>query len=83
MLKSDHFVTLVHILHSKLSVRCATIIVLHDRIADIDRIAGLDMVEEISHIESNGRNVMIRVRFLDELQLQMAAFRTHLSSHFL
>lgn len=79
--KSDHLVALMHILDAELSVGCATIIVLYDRVADIYRIASLDVIEEISHIECNGRNMMVWMRLLDEFELQMAALRTDLSSH--
>lgn len=52
--KSDHLVALMHILDAELSVGCATIIVLYDRVADIYRVAVLDVIKEIGHIESYG-----------------------------
>lgn len=51
----------MHILYAELGICSTPVVVLHDRIADVDRISGLDMVEEISHIECDGRDMMIRM----------------------
>ena len=61
----------MHILYTKLGVGGAAIVILNYRITYIYRIAGLDMIEEISHIESNGGYMMIWMRFLDKLKLEM------------
>ena len=70
----------MHILYAELGVCRSPVVVLHDGIAYIDGISGLDMVEEISHIECNGRDVMVRMRFLDKFKLEMASLGTDLSS---
>ena len=67
----DELVTLVHIFDTELDVRVAAIVVLHNGIAYIERIAGLDMVEEIRHVEGDGRNLMIWLVFLKEVQLDV------------
>ena len=55
------FLTFVEIFNAQLSVGCATIIILYDAVAHIYRITGLDMVEEVSHVEGNGGDVVVRM----------------------
>jgi len=69
----------VEVFYAKLGVGCATIVVLHYTIADIDRVTGLDVVEVVGHIEGYRRNVMVRLRFLDELELEVPALGTYLA----
>lgn len=57
----NQFIPLVKVLDAELGISRATVIVLNDRIADINRIAGLDVVEEISHVECYRGDVVIRV----------------------
>ena len=52
-------VAFAEIFDAKLSVGSATIIILDNRITDIDRITGLDMIEIRSHIEGNRRDMVI------------------------
>ena len=53
------FFALVKVTDAELGVGCAAVVVLYYRIADIYRVAGLDVVEEICHIECDGRDMMI------------------------
>ena len=69
----------MEVFYAKLGVGCATIVVLYDTIADIDRVTGLDVVEVVGHIEGYRRNVMVRLRFLDELELEVPALGTYLA----
>ena len=79
--KSDHLVTLMHIVYAELGVCRSPIVVLYDGIAYIDGISGLDMVEEISHVERYGRDMMVRMRLLNEFKLEMTTFCSYLTSH--
>ena len=77
----DHLVPFTEVLDAELGVGSAAVVVLDDRIADVDRIACLYMVEERGHIEGYGGDMVVRVRFLDEFELEMASFSTYLASH--
>ena len=55
------FVAFVEIPDAELGVGSAAIVVLYDRVADVDRIAGLDVIEEVGHIEGNRRDMVIRM----------------------
>ena len=55
------FLAFVEIFNAQLSVGCATIIILYDAVAHIYRITGLDMVEEVCHIEGNRRDMVVRM----------------------
>lgn len=77
---SDDIFPLVKILHAQLYGGVAAIVILHDGIADIERIAGLDVVVAVCHVERDSRYLEIRLRFLDELKLHVHATRTHLAS---
>ena len=63
----NQFVPLVKVLDAELGISRATVIVLNDRIADVNRIAGLDVVEEICHVECYRGDVVVWVGLLDEL----------------
>ncbi len=39
------------------------------------------MVEEVGHIEGDGGDMVIWMRFLDEFELEMASLSTDLTSH--
>ena len=78
---SDQFLALVDVLDAELGVGGAAIVVLHDGVTDVYRVAGLDAVVEVGHIEGYGRDVMIWMRFLDELELEVASFSSHLAAH--
>ena len=54
MLESHQFLALVKVADAELGVGGATIVVLYDGVADIYRVAVLDVIEEIGHIESYG-----------------------------
>ena len=54
MLESHQFLALVKVADAELGVGGAAIVVLYDGVADIYRVAVLDVIEEISHIESYG-----------------------------
>jgi hypothetical protein len=71
----------VHILDAELGVGRSSIIILYDGVAYIDGIAGLDMVKEISHIEGDGRDMMVRMGLLDKFELEMSSLCAYLSSH--
>ena len=71
----------MEILDTKLCVGCATIIVLYNRVADIDRISSLYMIKIISHIESYRRDMMVRVRLLNEFKLEVTTLGTYLATH--
>ena len=43
----------MHVLDPELGIGSTTIIILYDRIADVNRVSGLDMVKEMSHIEAD------------------------------
>lgn len=58
---SDQFLALTDILDAKLGVGGAAIVIFHDGVADVYRVAGLDAVIEVSHIEGDGRDVMVRM----------------------
>ena len=62
----NQFIPLVKVLDAELGISRATVIVLNDRIADVNRIAGLDVVEEICHIECYRGDVVVWVGLLDE-----------------
>ena len=47
----------MHVLYAELCIGCSSIVVFYDRVAYINRVTGLDMIEEISHIEGYCRNV--------------------------
>lgn len=70
----------MHVLDAELCIGSAAIIVLDYRITYVYRIPGLYMVKESGHIESDGRDVMIRVRLLYKFELQMASFCTDFPS---
>ena len=55
------FVAFAEIFDAELGVGGATIVVFYDGVADIDRVAGLDVVEEVGHVEGDGRDVMVWV----------------------
>ena len=63
----NQFIPLVKVLDAELGISRATVIVLNDRIADVNRIAGLDVVEEICHVECYRGDVVVWVGLLDEL----------------
>ena len=63
----NQFIPLVKVLDAELGISRATVIVLNNRIADVNRIAGLDVVEEICHVECYRRDVVVWVGLLDEL----------------
>ena len=71
----------MEILDTKLRVGCATIIVLYNRVADINRISSLYMIKIISHIESYRRDMMVRVRLLNEFKLEVTTLGTYLATH--
>ena len=48
----DQLVSFSEISYSKLSIGCSPVIILYDRIADIYRITGFDMLKVVSHVES-------------------------------
>ncbi len=50
----NQFVSFAEVLDAELGAGCAAVVVLHDGIADIYRITGLDVVEIVSHIECYG-----------------------------
>ena len=75
------FLAFAEVLYAELGVGGAAVVVFHYRIADIDRVAGLDVVEEVGHVERYCRDVMVRMRLLDEFEFEMAAFCTDLASH--
>ena len=81
MIRLHQFIPFVKVLDTELRIGCAAVIVLDDGVADIDWIAGLDMVEIVGHIKGYGRYMMVRMRLLNELKLKMTAFSTHLASH--
>ena len=62
----NQFIPLVKVLDAELGISRATVIVLNDRIADVNRIAGLDVVEEICHVECYRGDVVVWVGLLDE-----------------
>ena len=66
--------------YPQLHIRIAAVVVLHDGVADVERIAGLDVVERAGHIEANRRDVPSRVVLLDELELEVSALGPHLAS---
>ena len=45
------FFALVKVTDAELGVGCAAVVVLYDTVADVNRIAGFDMVEESGHVE--------------------------------
>ena len=57
--RSDNVLALVHILDAQLDVGTAPVVVLDYGVADIERIAGLDVIIEIRHIEGYRRNLVI------------------------
>ena len=57
----DHLVPFTEVLDAELGVGSAAVVVLDDRIADVDRIACLYMVEERGHVEGYGGDMVVRV----------------------
>ena len=81
MKELNHFVTLVHVLDAELGICRTSVVILYNRVTYIYRVTGLDMVEEISHVERYGRDMMVRMRLLNEFKLEMTAFCSYLTSH--
>lgn len=54
MIRLHQFIPFVKVLDTELRIGCAAVIVLDDGVADIDWIAGLDMVEIVGHIKGYG-----------------------------
>ena len=75
------FIAFAEVFDAELGVGGATIVVFYDGVADIDRVAGLDVVEEVGHVEGDGGDVVIRMRLLDEFEFEVAAFCTYLAAH--
>ena len=67
----------MQVLDTQLDIGDATIVVLDDDIAYVDRISRLYVLEMLSLVESYGRYVVVRLRLLYKLELQMAGFRTY------
>ena len=55
----NELVTLTHILDAELEGGIASVVVLDDGVADVERIAFLDVVEVFGHIESYGRDAVV------------------------
>ena len=61
----------MYILNPQLYIRNPPVIILHDGIADIDRISVPDMLEMLSLVEGDGGYVAVRLGLLDEFELEM------------
>ena len=56
---SDDILALVKVLQAELDIGIPPVVVFDDGVADVERIAGLDVFVEIGHIEGYGRNLVI------------------------
>lgn len=71
---------LTQVPYAQLDGGIAPIIVLDYGVADIERITVLDVVIEIRHIEGDGRDLVIWLRLLNQVQLHVHATGTDLAS---
>ena len=62
---------------AELDVRDAAVVVLDYRVADVDRVSISDVLEMLGLVEGDGRQMVIRLGFLDKLQLQMPCICAH------
>ena len=51
----------MHVFDAELGIGCAAVVILHYRIAYVDRVTCFYMIEEMSHIESYRRDMVIWV----------------------
>lgn len=77
---SDNILPVMKIPDTELDIGYPPVIVLNNGIADIDRIAGFDMLEMLRLVESDGGDMVIWLSLLDQLKFQMAGISSHLTS---
>ena len=71
---------LLDILDTKLEGRVAAVVVLDDRVADVEGIACLDIIVIIRHVECDGRNLMEGLFLIDQVKLHVDTAGTDLTA---
>ena len=80
MVRLDKLIPFADVLEAELDGGGAAVEILHDGVADVDGVAGLDVVVVIGHIEADGGNLAVRLAFLHEVQLQVHTAGAHLAA---
>ena len=73
------FLPLLDVLDTELEGGVAAIVVLDNRVADVEGIPGLDIIKVIRHVEGNSRDLVERLLLVDEVQFHVDSPGAHLA----
>ena len=78
--KLYRFLALAEVFETELEGGGAAVVVFYDAVADVDRIAAADVFEAGGHVEADGGNLVVGLRFLDEFELEVLAGGANLAA---
>lgn len=76
----NELLALLDVLDAELEGGVAAVVVLDDGVADVERVAGLDVVVEFGHVEGDGGDLVERLFLVDEIQFHVDTAGTDLAA---
>ena len=76
----NEFVPFADVFEPQLDGGGPAVEILHNGVADVNGVAGLDVVVEFGHIEADGRQLPVGLAFLHHVQLEVQAAGAHFSA---